>query len=535
MDDVFDFAENADHQLQNDNGYVGIAQGQEVSEAFPTPNLTVDITLGVAYDQLGQRVFINADQNLDLSVDSNALPTSVAGGGNEKWVSVFAAFDRVLSDPRVDGNGIPLQYDRAESFQFIVDQAAEAAAGTPAVYTSTIAEVYPLVNGQTLFLVVDNTPTQTITFLSGDFAAIGAATAAEVASVIQANTTGLTAVDNGGDVEIMSLMTGPTASVHEVGGTAAQSFAFPQAAAIGAGGPTRPALRADALLLADVLFRNGTTQIFSAPDPGPTTSGVIDAITRREDTFIFTGTKFIIREGTIVEFATALGSELDAHMNDTGVPHSATAIGFDNTGVDAQYTGLAVASAVNAAIVALSNDIRDDNLSPSGDWSPSGTWTPTGQWTYATDSITFNGGGGFTGLSTVMDRGVGLNGNGDAYDASSPVAGALFSANTVKAWAHITTDGAGGVTLVRGFNVDSVAVIFPITSDQVEVTFHNAFNATTYIGAVSGTTDTANQGSFDSISQTTTTSRILNKTGAASFGSANTDAWDLKIIWLGET
>lgn len=359
MDEAFDFAEAADQALQSDNGYVGIAQGQDVAEHFTPPDLTVDIAAGVARDPSGQRIFIPALQTLDLSVDSNSVPTAVANVGNEKWLSVFVAFDRALSDPRVDGNGMPLQYRRAESFQFIVDQGAESAAGTPAVYTSVNTEPFALANGLTLDIVVDNTPAQTVTFLTADFAAIGAATAAEVAAVITAQVTGVTAADNAGAVEITTDMTGPSASVVVVGGTAVSQFDFPSAAALGAGGPARPALRPDAILLSDVLLRNGTSQIFDAPGQGGGADGIIDVVTRRQMTFVFTGAQFVIKEGTITEFATALATELQNHVANTGASHPGSAISYDPTvlPVPSDWSDLDVSGDLQAAVDAIVNDL----------------------------------------------------------------------------------------------------------------------------------------------------------------------------------
>jgi hypothetical protein len=358
MDQAFDNAETADYNLQLDNGYTGVAAGQVVAQEA-TPDLTVDITAGTAYDQSGQRVRIASTQNLDCSVDSNALPTTVVSGGNEKWLSVFVQFDRALSDPRVDGNGSPLQYVRSESFQFIVDQEAEASAGTAATLTSATGQTYNLTDGMTLLVVVDRTSTQTATFNTADFSNITLATAAEVAAVIQADINGVTAADVAGDVAITTEMTGTSAEVEVVGGTAASAFAFPVGPANGGGGPTRPALRGDAVLLADILLRNGTTAIYDAPGNGGATDGIIDLTTRREDMFVYTGSQFTIRAGTITAFADALASELETHINGLGSSsvHPGSAITFDNSSVPATWPTFAVATEVQMALDAVHADL----------------------------------------------------------------------------------------------------------------------------------------------------------------------------------
>lgn len=131
MDEAFDNAEQADQSIMNDQGLVGVMVNGDVAEHFPTPDLTVDIaTPVVAYDQEGQRIFIPGTggvENVDVSVDSNSVSTAVAGGGNEKIVSVFIQFARALSNPRIDGNSASVDFNVDESFAIIVEQGAEAA------------------------------------------------------------------------------------------------------------------------------------------------------------------------------------------------------------------------------------------------------------------------------------------------------------------------------------------------------------------------------------------------------------------------
>lgn len=365
MDSAFDSAELADQRIVQDNGLTGVLSGLVVSQEA-TPDLTVDISAGVAYDGDGQRIAVGSAQNLDLSVDSNAVSTAVATPGNEKWLSVFIAFDRALSDPRIDGNGSPLQYIRAESFQFIVDQGAEASAGTQAVYTSGNSENYALVDGQTLLVSVDGQEPQTATFNTADFAAIGAATAAEVAAVITADITGVSAADSGGNVQMTSDSNGPGASIFVVGGSAAAAFSFPAVKATGSGGPARPALRADAILLADVLLRNSTTQVFDKPDQG-SPAGVIDLDTRRQIPFIYSGTGYDVKANTLGEFAVDIADLIQAHVDNAGNAHSATAIAY------APSSPFSGESTVQDALDAI--DAYFVTLTGSNTVSAANTWT----------------------------------------------------------------------------------------------------------------------------------------------------------------
>ena len=55
--------------------------------------------------------------------------------------------------------------------------------------------------------------------------------------------------------------------------------------------------------------------------------------------------------------------------------------------------------------------------------------------------------------------------------ANVPQKNTLYSKNIPKAWARVSSDSLGGVTLVEGFNVASVSIV----SGDIVITFHNAF------------------------------------------------------------
>ena len=161
MDEVFDLAEQADRDYVIDNGLVGVYFGLDVAEAG-IPNLTVQVAGGSAYDQTGQRMAIAGTQVVDVSQDSNAVSTSVAGGGNSKIISVFLQFDRALSNPQNDGNNQLVQYDRDESFTLIVEQSNEGVGPTPpslktdAILLCDITRIF----GQTTILNADLSTTR---------------------------------------------------------------------------------------------------------------------------------------------------------------------------------------------------------------------------------------------------------------------------------------------------------------------------------------------------------------------------------------
>jgi len=92
--------------------------------------------------------------------------------------------------------------------------------------TSGNAETYNLTDGWTLTIKVDQGSAQTATFNTGDFVDINNATAAEVAAVIAADITGLSASDQNGSVRIKSDTEGTGSAVQVTGGTANGAIGF---------------------------------------------------------------------------------------------------------------------------------------------------------------------------------------------------------------------------------------------------------------------------------------------------------------------
>ena len=130
LDLAFTLMEQADRNLATDIGVFGIISGAVPSSHAPVADLTIDMTApGRAYDKLGERIFFGTGQRVDCSVDAAGVPTDVKTQGNERPLGVFLQFSRQLSDPRTDGNSQQVYFRRDESFQFIVRQGVEAAAG----------------------------------------------------------------------------------------------------------------------------------------------------------------------------------------------------------------------------------------------------------------------------------------------------------------------------------------------------------------------------------------------------------------------
>jgi hypothetical protein len=89
---------------------------------------------GTGYDNSGRRIRTGSAFTVDCSVTGETAigaggtpaggSSTDPGGVNERWISLFIRFDRLLSVPRIDGNSITVYYLRAESFVFKVTMGA---------------------------------------------------------------------------------------------------------------------------------------------------------------------------------------------------------------------------------------------------------------------------------------------------------------------------------------------------------------------------------------------------------------------------
>lgn len=159
LDEGFDYGENADRNIMADQNLDGIFYGGEVTQQL-TPTLSVDIAgPGLCYDQFGRRVYWMPDKVVSLALDEVAATTSVVTPGNAKIVSIFAEFDRVLSDPRTDGNSAQVYFDRAEGVRFNVVQGAEAVSGNevapPLRQDQLLLADVTIIYAQTVILTAD--------------------------------------------------------------------------------------------------------------------------------------------------------------------------------------------------------------------------------------------------------------------------------------------------------------------------------------------------------------------------------------------
>lgn len=166
LDSDFDAVEQALGYAASASGVYGLCANGAVTQKSGTPNLSVDVTGPlVAYDEDGQRIAVAALTNVPVSVDKDSASTAVTVPGDERYLSLFVKYQRALSDPRLDGAGDTVFYNRAESFSFVVVQGAQAPLGTaakPALLASHVllADI-KLIFGQTSVLNADITTTRT--------------------------------------------------------------------------------------------------------------------------------------------------------------------------------------------------------------------------------------------------------------------------------------------------------------------------------------------------------------------------------------
>jgi len=131
LNEAFDQVETAIHNVIVDVGLTGLISGMQVSQHSPSSNLTVDVQPGTAYDELGERILVETVQNINCAVDYLSTNTAVVTSGHTKILSLFAVFERALSDPRTDGNGATVYFEQAEAFKFNIVQGTEGGSPTP--------------------------------------------------------------------------------------------------------------------------------------------------------------------------------------------------------------------------------------------------------------------------------------------------------------------------------------------------------------------------------------------------------------------
>jgi len=141
MDQAFGWAEEADWLIRQNailkrgSGGSGdpigaIHWGGTVTQNA-APDLNVLVSAGACTDPTGRETSWAAQQVVDCSVDYLAASTAVTTPGEEKYLGLFALWNRDLTDPVTDGNGLTVYFKQYDSFILRIVQGAQAVSATP--------------------------------------------------------------------------------------------------------------------------------------------------------------------------------------------------------------------------------------------------------------------------------------------------------------------------------------------------------------------------------------------------------------------
>ena len=122
-----------------------------------------------------------------------------------------------------------LRFEGTKTLDIITDLGGPTTATVTAAeasITAGAAETYNLSGGETLTFKVDRGPEQTVTFVGGDIAVGGAATAAELALRLNLDGIGIVAEDSAGSLKISSDKQGTSSYIQITGGTANAILTF---------------------------------------------------------------------------------------------------------------------------------------------------------------------------------------------------------------------------------------------------------------------------------------------------------------------
>lgn len=360
LDLGFALLEQADRDLAIDIGIFGIIDGMLATEHAGVPDFSVDLTApGRAYDQLGRRIFFGAAQNVDLSTDLNGVPTAVQTEGSERIVSLFVTFDRLLSDPRTDGNSQQVFFRRDEGFRFVVRQGAEAPAGSAVPPPLQPAELLVVDVtrrfGQAQILNADLSPNPTVpgdrgrrqVFVFAEASAIGVFTGGF--ATLEPVTDDVQAALQEVDAELTAHF-GAAARRHGAADIDADAVAAaPNALAAGTVQAHLAALLAhvndhenapsDAHAAAAISYAGGAAWADGTPNPATTAQGQLDKIVgdlggtsgaAKVGADTVAGTPHALSAGSVGAHLTALLGHLNAHESAAANAHPAAAIAYAN-------------------------------------------------------------------------------------------------------------------------------------------------------------------------------------------------------------
>lgn len=292
---------------------------------------------------------------------------------------------------------------------------------TSPVSTATLTEPYVLSDGQTLTLDIDNTGTQTVTFNTAEFVAIGAATALEVAAVINAETTGLSADTTAGAPRITADSRGTAAEIEIIGGTAQAILGFTIATTNGTGNVADidSVTFAEVKTILEAALTNGSGVTVTQEGGGEVTvtslttgtgsSIQIEATSTADDEMGFDNAVHSGTSGAAVNTLTTDGKTGGAYANNITITITAatsgTASEFNldvlvSTIIIEQFTNLTMDSALTNYVETIINDADEgSNLIAATDDAAGGTATQRRPVNIAATALT----GGNDGLASLAD------------------------------------------------------------------------------------------------------------------------------------
>lgn len=207
---------------------------KQIYGGYTLNNLDVVAAVKGYYDNGGTRLYFTRVVHFTTPGDPTTK-TSAAGS-----LQLATATTAALSGYVESANAQPFDLEPNDTLICKIDGGGDKTAtflATAAARESTNSETFAITNGQTITVKIDRGAVQTIAFLTAEFVDITAATAEEVANVINAKIKGAhaSATSVGAKVTITSDKRGTGSHVEVTGGTANTAIAFATAEVNGTG------------------------------------------------------------------------------------------------------------------------------------------------------------------------------------------------------------------------------------------------------------------------------------------------------------
>ena len=294
------------------------------------------------FDEGGQRLYTVRTVHY-TDVDTASTKTSDAA-----TINLETGATAPTAGSSLGANIGPWDLTPGDTLVITIDGGAPATAtfDAAAAARESAAENFVIVNAQTLTVSIDGGAVQTISFLTGEFVAIGAATAEEVAAVINAKITGaLATVTSGGTkVTITSDRRGTGSGVNVTGGSANGVLGFTTGNIAGTGDVsdieavtfTEAKTRIEADVAGCTVTSSGGAARISSNTTGGSSSVLVGASSTADDEFGFDNATHSGSAGASQDTLTVDGKYDGAYANTLQIVISAGSSG------DAEAFDLAV-------------------------------------------------------------------------------------------------------------------------------------------------------------------------------------------------